>query len=1488
MKFYKVAGFLLALAMITSIFPQMTALAEENLLVNGGFEAPAAIAGWTNNTGAAAETLIKTGSPPVGGGNQYLELKSGYIYQSVSEVKDNETYTGSFSYKSDTQNAGLVTVYSLPSMTTSLTESLPSGSGIWTNHSISFDLPSGATGFMLLIRVHPAYPGTVGYDNICINTPESMLLANLLGNSGFEEGGSSPDGWASSSAWGSRITWESSAVHNGLKSVKLANPGGYSDSSTYIYQDTEVSPGTKYQFSSWYNVGAGGVTSTGSAGYLTLRFIYYNSYGNQISSAFKGRYETSTGWQKLSENTTAPDTAVRLRLQVMWYSQSGFVYVDDLKLGVLEEAPKFVLDTDQVFYYTEWPEGTATMKLKDYYTPPAGAKTKFEIVDESGVIRTSEVTDFNGQASYTFLTSWLELKKEYKIRAYLLNSDSSPIEIKETYIYRYNRPKAITGDLRYMDGKTEYQPIVIYHAYTDDDFAQCAKIGTAVQGTMSSASTGHIAFLDRAQAKGLKVMVVLYNNMKPAGHPDNIAKTEEIVRGIKDHPAVYGYAVQDEPFLNDPENAAENLRVSYKIIRDIDDIHPVITTECFEQNHEISGKYCDILNIDPYPGSPSRVATYVGEQTASAVAAVKYKKPVYVLIQTEKLSSLDPTGDEVRNMIYQAFMNGAQSFGYFPFVNEADGPDLDDSERWESVVGFMEHENKIFYDHYTKKLSETYNKGKTSTYAWESWESQGSLYVAVRNLTATTVSASIPLTNSAGTAGYENCTASVVFGSDSGSIYCPDNMLDISMSSHQAILYKISGQNGPVVGSNILTNGDFETISGSAPQGWALTGAELLSESTNHYISMPAAGNAVANCYPAAGSNQLITVRYKSSQNDAALITANCLPSWKAPHIYLPSTNGQWKTASFIVPMTGTDNRIQLLLRNMKTTGVCYDDVFVGELAGISRSQNQILNPDFEFNFNDEGITNWSNGLLSSTESFKGSNSMLIKGGTAAEAEVILDACPKYAYKLSFAGKADGEGEISAVVTTHLQNTVKTQETYVLTDLTSQWKEYSFFFESEEEINKAVISFTSTGASDVYIDCVVLKDFQEDITYEYGNTLLANGSFETAVNSTPAGWSVVNAQLKNDSKGTDGANYVSVSKAGYVAATLTAGEGSVNLVKFDYKSVEDGAAMVTVYGLSSWLASTIYLPSTYGMWKTYYYVVPLIGTDDKVQVLLRNQKSSEVYYDNGAVYTLTGLSRENNLLINGDFECDLVPENSTNWSTAPYYKARTVHDDRYGGSGALVLEGLGAVTLQTTAWLDEGQKGYKFSFAAKTFSGLSATVNVAAYHTNTLRNDFSFDIDRLHDEEWQSKEYYLLVDDDVNKIIVTFTLPDGGKLYLDDIVLRSVSFTDFDVTIKDSNNEILTGFKNGENTLNVYAHGLSSGASMYAAVYKGGELFSILAAKGSYDGDGTLWTGKINIPESEYQLNIYFFEGLKPVYGKAVFDRGKTADDIGKVLTERF
>lgn len=180
-------------------------------------------------------------------------------------------------------------------------------------------------------------------------------------------------------------------------------------------------------------------------------------------------------------------------------------------------------------------------------------------------------------------------------------------------------------------------------------------------------------YLDAAHQAGVKILYSLkdhfpgtrYFRERVGSWAGGDQAVDGIVRTFRDHPAVWGWYLNDErpPWMR-PE-----LRARYLQVRALDPEHP---TWSVIAHIDAIGEYvdtCDLLGSDPYP-LPNKPLTMVAEWTRKTAQAAP-ERPVLMVPQLHDKSLYyggehrPPTAQEARLMTYLALIEGADGLIFY-------------------------------------------------------------------------------------------------------------------------------------------------------------------------------------------------------------------------------------------------------------------------------------------------------------------------------------------------------------------------------------------------------------------------------------------------------------------------------------------------------------------------------------------------------------------------------------------------------------------------------------------------------------------------------------------------------------------------------------------------------------------------------------------------------------------------------------------------------
>ncbi len=622
---------------------------------------------------------------------------------------------------------------------------------------------------------------------------------NLLVNGDFEAvSGNALDNWSSRTGFGTDSSCafvETENVYAGSTALKLVDKTGTNN--PFVSQIVPVIGGAEYQISFRVKKESGACDP----------LIKFEFWGDRTLAGASTVAETAVDagrnapneWKQHILTFKAPKNALDVSILVRILGD-GVAYFDDVSFHMTNPPSTFTLDTDWVYYYSDWETGTiATNAQLAFFPELSDATVDIKILDGETIIFEKSLQSVDGIATTAFDLSLLtEKQKKYVVSASIHGTDGSVLETQTQDIYKYNRPNYLREDGIYM--KNGVEPISPVFAYHCGHYPEAAEAGVnIVQGNLFPSSEGHLRYLDDAEKNGLMVLVPLYYNMLPAGHVDNVERTIDIINDIKDHPALFGYAVMDEPFLaaDDPEQDMHN---SYRLIRDLDENHPVYTVEAVAGFYRTCSKYVDILAIDPYGVATDKNAS---NSTIKALEAVEYKKPVWTLLEAFRHPDGHyPTGDEERNMIYQVLIAGSSAIGFYSFSDsetDANGqytiPIFEVPDMWNSILLYNEKEYEETFNHFVFGKTPAFNESREDAYWYASWVNGKDIYAVVLGMKKDeTIQASVPLTSFDGKITVGDYTATVIAGA-ADATFTGNKTLDVTLNGAQTVLYKITPSN---------------------------------------------------------------------------------------------------------------------------------------------------------------------------------------------------------------------------------------------------------------------------------------------------------------------------------------------------------------------------------------------------------------------------------------------------------------------------------------------------------------------------------------------------------------------------------------------------------------------------------------------------------------------------------------------------------------------
>ncbi len=774
-------------------------------VANAGFEDVLAAAPreWTLSGGNVNDGFsIETGKGNVHSGENSLKMaleakdRPMYVAQTVSGARGGTEYTVSFWVKIVEKNDRGIAI-KIEDPRGGMIVQKHFGDAIlnrWTQQSFTFILPEGDTSFNILLRLWDG--GEVYWDDIAVTgqydaeadvtvemmstplepavpkVPEVAPEDELFKNGDFEtltDDGLGVKDWNAYNGWkesNKQVTLSTEDPYSGETCVHIATA---TNERPHISQFvTGLMEETKYQFSIWYKTDAHNVA---------FKLEYYTggekaAVETRLDGFSDGRLEVAekTGgqWQQYVTTFTTPPGAKCMAIYPRLYC-NGDVYFDKASLSVAVQS-RIKFSTDEIFYYSDRTEEAVAEAVPNtlHFEGLENHTVTFALKDGETVLEETERLSLDKKVQFRFSPlSMTELQKDYSVEAAVYDPNGTLLETRQQTVSRWDRPTRISADGKYMVDGEEFVPVIAYNL-PQSAYPLCKEVGiNVVQFAMTANLKTTLETLDAAQENGLMVLACLYANVKPSAHPDNIENTKKIVNAVKDHPAVFAYAVLDEPHLQ-WNNHDDLFQKSYKLIRSIDKDRPIYLVEA-EGNwmaYETTAKYCDFFTVDPY-SETEEIVVDVEKHIRLAQEAVKYKKPVAALFKTygEETGHF-PTIDELRYEFYRAFMLGVSGVGIFRYnaaftaVDKTTKP-LSGTQLWEDWKAFKTEFQEAIADFITNPKP-VFTDIKAEDYYARSYVKDGKITLVLLNRTNEAKTVSVPLTSGDGTLSVGAYTAAVL------------------------------------------------------------------------------------------------------------------------------------------------------------------------------------------------------------------------------------------------------------------------------------------------------------------------------------------------------------------------------------------------------------------------------------------------------------------------------------------------------------------------------------------------------------------------------------------------------------------------------------------------------------------------------------------------------------------------------------------------------
>lgn len=251
----------------------------------------------------------------------------------------------------------------------------------------------------------------------------------------------------------------------------------------------------------------------------------------------------------------------------------------------------------------------------------------------------------------------------------------------------------ITPERRFLLHGKPFFPIMVWGVPMDTEaaFSTARDFGCNVVLNVTEAYgvDGTLLALDMADKYGLKVMALTRADLRDnqlGDLPERLRTNGVVVNGIKSHPALFAYALSDEPAWSG--FSLQAFAANARMVRENDPNHPLYVNHAprntiaelrrFNQYTDIGGS--DIYpvwkgGLDNHSDLPNKTLGVVGDETIKNLAALDPPKPVMQTLQgfswsdgymaRERSGDPFPTREQLRFMGYDSVVSGATGVTFF-------------------------------------------------------------------------------------------------------------------------------------------------------------------------------------------------------------------------------------------------------------------------------------------------------------------------------------------------------------------------------------------------------------------------------------------------------------------------------------------------------------------------------------------------------------------------------------------------------------------------------------------------------------------------------------------------------------------------------------------------------------------------------------------------------------------------------------------------------
>jgi hypothetical protein len=591
---------------------------------------------------------------------------------------------------------------------------------------------------------------------IILTTIMGILLSgrdnreNILQNGSFEESnnGIMPDHWNGDS----HIYSLSNQSATGMHSLYYSN----SDSSVYklCSQLLDIKPGMNYTA----GIKVKTADITGSDFGASFCVEWHDVNGKWLGGAYPQGIKGTNDWTDISAVISVPDDAVKVLFSCyLRRGMKGKAWFDDayLKPYSSDKLKTIVLQPSYrgLLFKDDDNNIVLSVDLKDNNLNSDSAFLSAGINDLNGNKLIGKITNVSrNKNDYLITLNSADLDTgRYKVSVSLEGTTGLPVLTWNGDIHKINRdiqPLVYFDDRRRLivNNKMIFPLGMYWSTITEEDLKVYAESKFNFILPYSRPTYEQMRLADKYKLKVVYSVKDFYTGSQyvPAGintPADEITILKTTLEQFKDNPALLAWYNNDEF----PPEYADRLNQHYKIIRDYDPNHPVLSIIVKPGQADLYLSSTDIIGSDPYVIPKSQLYK-VGEATAD-VRKADESRPVWMVIQAHNIGNYlkfpdqggyrSPSYDEMRSMSWQAICEGADGLIYYSYFDLKRNPDIPFAVQWENlkrITAEIDTVSGILLSDENKDTVNLISSGNNhSWYSWTSRNYKNKLYIFVVN-----------------------------------------------------------------------------------------------------------------------------------------------------------------------------------------------------------------------------------------------------------------------------------------------------------------------------------------------------------------------------------------------------------------------------------------------------------------------------------------------------------------------------------------------------------------------------------------------------------------------------------------------------------------------------------------------------------------------------------------------------------------------------------